>query len=161
MEISILVAMTHSGVIGKEGKLPWHISEDLKLFKKRTINNTVIMGRKTFDAILQQLGKPLPERNNIVLSKTLEQRPGIYVANSLEEAIARSKELGKETYVIGGSLIYKEFLDKVNNMYLSLIKKPHEGDTYFPLCNEKEWFIKEFTRYGEFDLIHYKRKKLI
>lgn len=156
MELSILVAMTYSGVIGKDGKLPWHIPEDLKLFKARTINNTVIMGRKTFDSI-----GPLSERNNIVLSQTLEQSPRIYVAKSLEEAITKSKELGKKTYVIGGSLVYKEFLDKANNIYVSLIRKPYKGNIYFPLYNTEEWFIKELVRYGEFNLVIYNRKKLI
>ena len=85
--VTIIVAMTKNRTIGKNNQIPWHLSEDLKNFKRITTNNTVIMGRKTFDSI----GKPLPNRNNIVISRTPQEIPGVVVCNSIPDAIKTAK----------------------------------------------------------------------
>ena len=108
MNASIIVAMSKNRVIGKDNDMPWHLSDDLKNFKKITINKTIIMGRLTYDSI----GKPLPERNNIVLSRNLKNSK-VMVLDNLEEAlnISRNEE---EVFIIGGADLYSQTINLVN-----------------------------------------------
>ncbi len=131
MKKSIIVAMTENYVIGKDNKLPWHIPEDLKRFKKITLGKPVIMGRKTFESI----GHPLINRTNIVLSKDKSfKADGIIIANSIADALALSPETD-EVFFIGGAKVFEEAYDIVDNIYLTLIHYPFEGDTFFPYKN--------------------------
>lgn len=135
MTLSIIVAMAKNRVIGNKGKIPWHLSEDLKRFKQITMGHPVLMGRKTFESI----GKPLPGRTNIVISRNEKFRsPGITVARSLQEAVKRSGE--GEAFVIGGAKIYTLALPIAGKIYLTLIEKDFEGDTFFPEVNLKNDF---------------------
>jgi len=151
--ISIIAGMTASRIIGLEGKLPWNIPEDLKNFKRLTSNSVVIMGRKTYESI----GRPLPNRENIVVSRTMEETSGIVVCRSFEEAITKAKSFGKEVFLIGGNSIYREGLKVADKMYLSWIKKEYSGDTYFPEFDSSLWKVVKSQDFGEFVLKEYER----
>lgn len=150
----IIAAMTLKGVIGKNNTIPWHISEDLKKFKEITSENTVLMGRKTYESI----GKPLPNRNNIVISSTMQSVEGIDVCRSLQEGITKSKSYGKKIFIIGGAKIYKQTLPLADKMYISLVKKEYDGDTFFPEFSQNDWEIEKKEDYKDFEFIVYTRK---
>ena len=127
MQLSLIVAQNAKRVIGKDGQIPWHVSEDLKHFKTLTLNHSVIMGKRTFLSI----GKPLPQRRNIVVSSTLDPKEGILVCKSLEEALALCCNEA-EVFVIGGARLYAESLNLAQTLYLTGGEKECAGDTYFP-----------------------------
>ncbi|MBS3127958.1 dihydrofolate reductase [Candidatus Woesearchaeota archaeon] len=157
--ISLIVGMTPERVIGNKNELPWYISEDLKNFKALTSENIVIMGRNTYDSIIARIGKPLPNRTNIVISRSMEEKEGIQVCRSIQEAIALTKKENKEAFIIGGAQIYKEALPFVDKMYISYVKKAYKGDTLFPEWNKNEWEEIEKKPFEEFDFVILQRKK--
>ena len=122
-----VVAVSKNGVIGKNGKLPWRFPADLKFFKNLTTGHTVIMGRKTFDSI----GKPLPNRENIVISR--HPRPemaGVKFVESVDQALLRAQK-GK-IFIIGGASIYRETVHLIDGIYLTRIHQDYEGDAFYP-----------------------------
>ncbi len=134
-KLSIIVAMSSNRVIGVNNTLPWHISEDLKHFKFLTVGHTIIMGRKTYDSI----GRALPNRRNIVISRNIEiSCEGAEVVHSIENAFSISKNDG-EVFVIGGSNIYEQALHLVDHLYITEIKKSFLGDAFFPEINKSIW----------------------
>lgn len=134
-KISIIVAMSENFVIGLKNKLPWHISADLKNFKNITLGNPIIMGRKTYDSI----GKPLKDRDNIVISRDNSLKiDGVEVVDSLEKAIFMTAE-APETFIIGGQQIYQIALPIATHMYVTKVEGNFEGDAYFPDYNQQEW----------------------
>ena len=138
--INIIVAMAKNRVIGKNNELLWHIPEDLKRFKRLTIGHAVIMGRKTFESVLKRLGKPLPERLNIVLTRDASyQREGCQVAQSIEKALELAS--GKEVFIIGGAEVYAQALPKAERLYVTLIEHEYEGDVSFPQISAEEWKV--------------------
>ena len=132
--ISIIVAVAEGGVIGGGGDLLWHISEDLRRFKQITSGHTVIMGRKTYES----LGRPLPNRTNIVISRTMGEIEGCTVVRSLEEAVALFPA-EEEIFIIGGAQIYALALDIADRFYLTRVGHDYEGDTSFPAWDENQW----------------------
>ena len=156
--ICIIAGLTKKRVIGKEGKLPWHIPEDLKNFKKLTSGQVVVMGRKTFESILSFLGKPLPNRVNIVVSRTMEGKKGIGICRSFEEAMEQAKLFGKDIFIIGGTSMFAEGLKVADKLFLSWVKKAYEGDVYFPEFDMNDWEVIEEKDFGEFVLKVYSRK---
>jgi len=125
MNLIIIAALNRKRVIGKDGKLPWHISEDLKRFKRLTVGHTVLMGRKTY----KSLGKPLPDRRNVVLaSKSI---PGVETYSSLETALAALRDQEK-VFVIGGGKIFDQLLGRANGLCLTFVDNDIDGDTFFP-----------------------------
>nr|AIA17084.1 Dihydrofolate reductase [uncultured bacterium] len=132
--ISIIVSIGKNMVIGRRDKLMWPISEDLKRFKRLTMSHPVIMGRKTFESILTSLGKPLPGRTNIVVTRDTTYAPeGAIITHSLEEAIQKASEVDQEEIFIGGGAqIYEQALPITDRLYLTLIDDAKEGDAYFP-----------------------------
>ena len=157
-KITIIVAASENSVIGYKNALPWNISEDLKYFKKITINHSVIMGRKTFESI----GKPLKDRRNIVISrdKTLKIE-GVEVVNSLDDAIFRTKDQN-EIFIIGGEQIYKMAMPFATNMHITKVYTNIEGDAFFPTFDEREWKILsqkdlESNEGLKFSFINYER----
>ncbi len=124
----------HNRVIGDGNGLLWHIPDDLRRFKEITMGHPVIMGRKTFESILSILGKPLPGRTNIVITRdTAWTYDGALVAHSLEEALRQAREIDDEEIFIGGSgQIYHEALPFIDRLYLTLIDDEKEGDSFFP-----------------------------
>ena len=135
-ELSLIAAYDQYRVIGVGGQLPWRLSSDLVNFKKLTLNNTVIMGRRTFESI----GRALPQRQNIVISKTLKKTiSNIAIARSVEEALLIS-DAKKKCFFIGGAEIYRLFLPEVKRIYLTEIHTSLEGDTEFPELDSSQWF---------------------
>lgn len=135
--LSHIVAASKNGVISHQGKMPWHIPEDLRFFHKKTSGHSVIMGRKTFEAI----GKPLKNRFNVILTRQkqttpLFSHPHIILTSSLKAAIQKCMEkknqYGSEIFIIGGGEIYQQSLSLVNRIYLTLIDKNLKGDTFYP-----------------------------
>ncbi len=129
--IKIIVAISSNNVIGKAGKLPWHYKEDLQYFKKITLGKKVIMGSKTFQSIIDQLGKALPDRQNIVVTKKNVDYPNIEIVSDFISYI-KAFPKDDELFVIGGESIYKQALPFADYLYITRINKEYEGDTYFP-----------------------------
>ena len=139
-QITIIAGVAQNNVIGHKGELPWHIAEDLKRFKQLTLNKPVIMGRVTYESILKFLGKPLPDRKNIVMTSNPNFKvEGVIVANSVNEAIEKAKKFGEQIFVIGGEKIYEQTLPIADKLEITKIWKDYEGDAHFPEINEKEW----------------------
>ena len=155
--ITIIAAMTKERIIGRNNSLPWNIPEDMQNFKRLTSGKTVIMGRKTFESIPAKF-RPLPNRHNIVISSNMPPQEGVEVCSSVQEALEKAKSYGKEAFIIGGSSIYQQTLPIATKMYLSLVKKDYQGDSYFPNFNKQEWIVKERQDFQEFELITYVRK---
>ncbi len=132
--ISIIVAIAKNGVIGDKNSLLWHISEDLRFFKRTTSGHPVIMGRKTYES----LGRPLPNRENVVISRTIDSIEGCRVVRSLEEAIALFPA-EEEVFIIGGAQIYALALEVADRFYLTRVDHEYEGDTSFPSWDESYW----------------------
>jgi dihydrofolate reductase len=156
--ISIIVAIANFNVIGKDNKLIWHIPEDLKRFKKITEGHNIIMGRKTFESLPKM--KPLPNRNNIVLSKSLNasEIENLTIVKSISEAYDVCSNID-ENFIIGGSSIYKYFLATVQKLYITKINQDFEGDTFFPEINYNEWNLIQFEKLNNFvDFLTYVRK---
>lgn len=141
MHISLIVAVTENGVIGKDNKLLWRLPSDMQRFVKLTMDKPIIMGRKTF----QSIGKPLKGRDNIVITSDQSfQAKEAFVAHSVEQAIAKAKECAQkreveEIMVIGGEQIYKQTLEFASHVYLSLVHTHIEGDAFFPVLDETKW----------------------
>jgi dihydrofolate reductase len=128
-----VVAMTADRIIGRNGTLPWHLPEDLAFFKRTTSGHPIVMGRKTFESI----GKPLPKRRNIVLTRDRSwTAPGVEVIHSPEELFALP-ELGETAFLIGGAEIYAAFLDKIDELLVSHVFESYEGDTRFPAFEDR------------------------
>src|SRR3989338_5242596 len=136
--ITIIAALTKNHVIGNENRLIWNIPEDMRNFRKVTSGNVVVMGRKTYDSI----GKPLPNRHNIVISRSQKNIPGVDVCNTLADAIEKGKSYGKEIFIIGGATIYGQALPLADKMILSWVKREYEGDAFFPEFDEGEWTVE-------------------
>lgn len=137
--ISIIVAVASNGIIGNRNSLIWHISEDLKNFKRLTTGHPVVMGRKTYES----LGRPLPNRTNVVISRQEGlQIEGCRVVHSLKEAVGMFPA-DEEVFVIGGGQIYREALDVADRLYITWVEHPYEGDTRFPEWREEEWTLVE------------------
>ena len=132
--VSIIVAVAENGVIGDKNTLLWHISEDLKHFKAVTTGHPVIMGRKTYES----LGRPLPNRTNVVITRQQVEIPGCRVVHSLGEAVALFPG-DDEVFVIGGAQIYAQALPLADRFYLTRVFRAYEGDTRFPAWDESEW----------------------
>lgn len=144
--------MDKNGVIGKEGKMPWHFPEDLKHFKKTTMGNFVIMGKKTY----LSLPRDLKGRKLIVLSRDKSFDPSnAEVARSIKEAM---NLVDGDVYVAGGASSYKQFLDRADEMLLTKIDKSFEGDTYFPKFKKENWELTE-EKQGNNKLLTFKKYK--
>lgn len=146
MERIIIAAVAENGVIGKEGNIPWHYPEDFKHFKETTRGHPVIMGRVTYDGIENGLGGPLPDRENIVLSReamdAADEYENVVNVHSIDDALEAAEATGDdEVYIAGGASIYKQFLDRdlVDTMILTEIPESPDGDTYFPDWDEDTW----------------------
>lgn len=139
--ISIVVAMDLNNVIGKDNKLIWHIPGDLKNFKKITTGHSIVMGRKTFESI----GRPLPRRENIILTKNIDFKvEGCKIYNSIEPILELSDD--REVFIIGGAEIYKLFLPYTDMIYMTLVHNKFDGDTFFPSLSADEWDLINLTK---------------
>ena len=138
MTVSIIVAIAKNRAIGKDNKLLWHLPNDLKHFKDVTTGHTVIMGRKTFDSV----GKPLPRRRNIVVTRQDISIEGCDVVKSIEAALALCAA-EDEVFIVGGAEIYRQAIPLTNRIYLTLVDQEFDGDTFFPELNTEDWQEKQ------------------
>ena len=159
----MIVAMDEQGFIGKDENLPWKLSNDLKRFKKLTVSdgfNAVVMGRKTYESI----GRPLPNRLNIVMTKNPKKLEGVKEVSNRKEALEIASSYSDEVFIIGGEKVYEEFLPLATKMYLTKIDIKVKGDAFFPNWSLSDW--KELSRQDKRDLdqdikycfLEYKRK---
>ena len=138
MEIILIAAVSKDRVIGKQGRIPWKIKEDLSFFKEKTLNSPIIMGRATYNSI----GRPLPNRLNIVMTRSAKKTEGVTEVTSVKEAgeTASKNKNSSKVYVIGGENIYKEFLPIAHRMIITEVELYVEGgDTFFPEWSINEW----------------------
>lgn len=131
--ISLVVAAADNNVIGKDNAMPWHIPEDFKHFKNVTMGKPCIMGRKTFESILSSLGKPLPGRVNIIVSRSNYQHTGALTCKDLDEAIDQASKIDTdEICIVGGAQIYAQAITLANKIHLTRVHQSPEGDAFFP-----------------------------
>lgn len=141
MKLALIWAMSRNRTIGRNNALPWHLSEDLKYFKRVTMGKPIIMGRKTWESI----GRPLPGRANIVITKDHAfTAPGIKVVHCLEDALSLAESIGlidgaEEAVVIGGAQIYALALPMADRLYLTQVHAEVEGDAHFPVFDLTQW----------------------
>lgn len=155
-EIIIVVAIAENGVIGRDGKLPWHLPSDLKHFKRTTMGYPLIMGRKTYESI----GRPLPGRDNIVLTRDRSREfPGCLTMYSLQEALAYC-DTQEKVFVIGGADIFDLALPHTDTIVVTALQREVEGDVYFPAIDTERFLVADRTEYDEeepYSIIRYKR----
>ncbi len=155
-----VVAMANNRVIGKDNKLPWHFSSDLKFFKQLTMGQTIIMGRKTFESI----GKPLSGRENFVVSRTSRQSDGgLKYFISTKDAVSAAKT--RDCFIIGGGSIFKETMPLIDGIYLTRIHADYEGDTFYPeipefFMEESKTLLQESPKLEVLFLANQKKKRI-
>lgn len=150
----IIVAMTEQHLIGAGGCIPWQIPEELRLFRQLTSGHTLIMGRHTYASI----GRPLPDRRTIVVSRHLPPAPGIEVCPDLPSALQLADSYGRKIFFAGGVEIYRAALPLADLMHISWIKGDYAGDIYFPPFSLEEWRIKCEQDYPQFRHVFYRRR---
>lgn len=139
-EIAIIAAIAENKAIGKDNRLLWHLSEDLKRFKRLTTGHTVVMGKKTYYSLPV---RPLPNRRNLVITDVPdEQIEGCVMAYSIDDAIAKMDE-DRENFIIGGGSVYRQFLPLADRLYITNVHHSFEADTFFPDIDMSQWRLAE------------------
>lgn len=155
--IALIVAFSENRVIGNNGKIPWRIKGEQKRFKELTTGNIVVMGRRSYE----EIGKPLSNRTTIVISNTNKyEYENCFTCKSLEEALDKSMLKGKDVFISGGEGLYKEAINLVDKMYITLVHKEVEGDTYFPDFDENKFkreIVEKFDGEIPFTYVTYTR----
>lgn len=149
-----IAAMSENRVIGAGNKIPWHLPEDFKWFKKMTAGHVIVMGRKTFESI----GSPLPNRETVVLSRTNFTHPGVRTISDLSQ-LDHVRE-SREVFICGGAQIYEQTLPLCSDLYLTLVKRTVEGNTFFPPFEEAFRLEQVLLERPEFEVRHYRNKRL-
>jgi dihydrofolate reductase len=144
MTAALIAALAANGTIGRDGRLPWHLSPDLARFKRLTLGHTLLMGRKTFESI----GRPLPGRTTVVVTRNpaWPAPPGVLVAPSVEEGLAMAP--GPEVFVAGGAEVYRATLPLADRLHLTWIEQDFPGDTCFPEVDWGAWRLVDEERHG-------------
>ena len=153
-EVAIIVAMTQDRVIGQGDNLPWDLPEDRHLFKNLTSGNTIIMGRKTY----QSINRPLADRHNIVLSRTLTALPGVTVCSNFIEGLKTASQFGRPVFIIGGAGLYRKALSVASELHISWVEKSYAGSVHFPEFELADWAIAEQKDYPGFRYVRYLRQ---
>ena len=149
--------MSENRVIGDGNKIPWHLPEDFKWFKQTTTGHVIVMGRKTFESI----GRPLPNRTTVVLSRSAFSYPGIKTISDLSQLDSDSSEwTGKEIFICGGAQIYAQTLDRCSDLYLTLVKRSVDGDAFFPRFEDRFELVKTVKETPEFRILHYRNRSI-
>jgi len=161
MRVVLIAAVAENGVIGADGEMPWHYPEDLAHFRRTTVGHPVVVGRRTFERIRADLGGPLPDRENVVLThRPGSLPPGVTGVGSPAAALAAAAETGAETvYVAGGASVYGQFLPRVDELLVSELPEAVPGDTHFPEVAWDRWAEAGRDRHGEFDVVRYVRRE--
>jgi dihydrofolate reductase len=150
--ISIIVAIAQNNAIGKDNQLLWHIPADLKRFKLLTTGHTIVMGKRTFESLPI---RPLPNRRSVVITDIAgEQIEGCTMAYSIDEAIEKM-DPDKENFIIGGGSVYRQFLPIAQQLYLTIVQKDFEADTFFDAIDYSEWETIEREDHSEEELPYY------
>jgi dihydrofolate reductase len=158
-QLIAIAAMANNRVIGKDGGLPWHLPCDLQFFKQTTMGHPVLMGRHTFESIESKLGKPLPGRRNIVLSHTMPARAGVDVIRDISE-LEGLPDLAAPVYLIGGAQLYGQLLPQCDELLLTYLETPYEGDVFFPAF-EGDFALKEVLLHADdYEIRRYKRSNV-
>lgn len=148
-----IAAMSLNRVIGACNKIPWHLPEDFKWFKKMTTGNVIVMGRKTFESI----GRPLPNRTTIVLTRSPQAIAEVQTVSGLGELERATAGFGcRDIFICGGAEVYKQALPLCSDLYLTLVKREVEGDTYFPPFEDRFELANEVLHTPEFSILHYR-----
>lgn len=160
INICAIAAISENRIIGRDGGLPWHIPEDLRHFKKMTTGKPVIMGRKTFESIG---GKPLPERLNIIVSRNDIATSGIVSVRTVGEAVALAKKQAAqngvdEIMICGGAQIYEAAMPVTQRIYLTVVHRTIDGDTFFPELDKTEWCETAREDHAEYSFVTMERK---
>jgi dihydrofolate reductase len=150
--LKAIAAMAANRVIGSHGGIPWHIPDDFRWFKKMTQGHAVLMGRKTFES----LGKPLPGRLNLVVSRQAIAHPG--VTRIADLATFDPSAIDREVWVIGGAEIYRQLLPRCTDLYLSVVKGEFEGDTFFPEFESQFALVEIPLEHPDFEVRHFARR---
>lgn len=150
MKVVLIAALAENGVIGAAGKIPWHISDDLKRFKRLTLGHPIIMGRKTYDS----LGKPLPGRRNLVLTRG-PAIPGVECFAGLDAALATCQT--ETAFIIGGAEIYRQALPLADTLLLTHVHRQVAGDTRFPDFDRSQWHEVAREDYPDYSFVEYQR----
>jgi dihydrofolate reductase len=154
-QFKAIAAMSLNRVIGAGNKIPWHLPEDFKWFKKLTTGHVVVMGRKTFESI----GKPLPNRTTIVVSRSADPIPGVHKVGDLAQIDLEAPEFGgREFFICGGAQIYQQALPLCSDLFLTLVNRVVEGDTFFPAFEDRFVLAEEIFNGPEFKILHYRRR---
>ncbi len=151
--LELIVAFDEDRLIGRGKELPWHIPEDLKHFKEMTTGHRIIMGRVTFESI----GKALPNRENIVLTRNDFEVSGVKTYKSVEELL-KNLDDNKKNFVIGGNKLYEALLPYVDLLHISHVRGRHQGDVYFPEIDLSKWELINEVSYEKFNYRCYRRK---
>ena len=161
MKITLIAAMTEDRVIGNSGEIPWDIAGEQDHFRDETLGHPVIMGRRTFENIVNKLGKPLPSRFNIVMSESESYNYEQTVAARNKQAALEAAEdsYEDEVFIAGGESIYEQFINDADRMVLTWIKEDYDGDVYFPDFNVDEWKTQSQTITGNYSVINYERRR--
>jgi dihydrofolate reductase len=145
MRVSLIAAVAENGVIGRDNALPWHIKDDMRSFIQRTLGHHVIMGRRNYEA----MGKPLPRRPNVVISRNPDFRAECPVVSTLEEALQIAREAGEtEAFIIGGAQIYALALPLADVFYRTRVLAEVPGDVFFPKFDEREWDVAVLSEHA-------------
>ena len=146
-----IAAMSLNRVIGAGNKIPWHLPDDFKWFKQLTTGNVIVMGRKTFESI----GKPLPNRETIILSRSQFSFPGVRTIKDLSEIDLKIET--REVFICGGAQVYAQALPLCSDLYLTLVKREVEGDAFFPAFEDRFELVEEIRDTPEFKILHYRQ----
>ena len=146
--------MSENRVIGNANRIPWHLPEDFKWFKKMTAGQVIVMGRRTFESI----GKPLPDRTTIILSRSQFQFPGVRTVASLDAILPEDES--RDVFICGGAQIYEQALPLCSDLYLTVVKQTVEGDTFFPRFEDQFELSEEIVDHPGFKILHYKNVNL-
>jgi dihydrofolate reductase len=150
-----IAAMALNRVIGQGNSIPWHLPDDFKWFKHTTTGHVIVMGRKTF----QSIGRSLPNRTTIVLTRAPDSIPGVRCIPSLDQLAELPAEYpGKEIFICGGAQVYRQALPWCSDIYLTLVKRTVEGDAFFPAFEHEFELIAELRDTPEFKILHYARR---
>ncbi len=153
--LKAIAAMSLNRVIGANNKIPWHLPEDFKWFKKMTTGHVIVMGRKTYESI----GKPLPNRTTVVLTRSFDPIPGVQTISDLSRLDSSDPALGgREIFICGGAQVYQQALPLCSDLYLTLVKRVVEGDTFFPPFEDQFELAEKILDCPDFEILHYRSK---
>lgn len=155
---ALIAAVANNNCIGSKNKIPWHLPEDFKYFKKTTLGKTCLMGQATFESILGYLGHPLPDRRTVVLTldKNYQAPAGVRIFHSLDEAWDKLKD--EDVFICGGASLYRQTIDRVDELYITRVDQSPEGDVFFPDINPAIWQEVWREDHPDFAFVKYRKK---